>query len=98
MGLDARKGRILAAIVSQYIQTGEPVGSKSICDLEGINVSSATVRNEMAALFDMGPVSYTHLSSNSLGTTTSMISQGSSSTSQPNWAMKFSRSWLVATV
>ena len=62
MGLDARKGRILAAIVSQYIQTGEPVGSKSICDLEGINVSSATVRNEMAALFDMGLLEQPHTS------------------------------------
>ncbi|WP_165873218.1 heat-inducible transcriptional repressor HrcA [Harryflintia acetispora] len=62
VGLDARKGRILAAIVSQYIQTGEPVGSKSICDLEGINVSSATVRNEMAALFDMGLLEQPHTS------------------------------------
>lgn len=54
MELDERKLRILAAIVAQYIQHGEPVGSKTVCTMDGIRVSSATVRNEMSALFDMG--------------------------------------------
>lgn len=60
--LDERKLRILAAIVSQYIQSGEPVGSKTISAMNGIGVSPATVRNEMSALFDMGLLEQPHTS------------------------------------
>lgn len=60
--LDSRKLRILAAIVSQHIQSGEPVGSKAVCSLRGIEVSSATVRNEMSALFEMGFLEQPHTS------------------------------------
>lgn len=62
MELDERKLRILAAIVSQYIRSGEPVGSKTISMMEGIGVSPATIRNEMASLFDMGLLEQPHTS------------------------------------
>lgn len=62
MELDERKLRILSAIVSLYIKTGEPVGSKAVCSIRGIEVSSATVRNEMSALFDMGLLEQPHTS------------------------------------
>ena len=42
----ARREKILAAIVESYIGTGEPVGSKSLTGEHGLNVSSATVRND----------------------------------------------------
>ena len=51
MELDNRKLRILSAIVETYIATGEPVGSKLVASLLDGEVSSATVRNEMAVLF-----------------------------------------------
>ena len=54
MELSERKEKILAAIVENYIATGEPVGSKSLLELANISVSSATVRNEMAELVKMG--------------------------------------------
>jgi len=49
-----RKIKILKAIVEAYIESGEPVGSKALCSLLDFPVSSATVRNEMAELSDMG--------------------------------------------
>ena len=60
--LDARKLRILSAIVETYIATGEPVGSKLVAYLLGGEVSPATVRNEMAVLFDMGLLEQPHTS------------------------------------
>ena len=52
MFFDDRKKRILSAIVETYIRTGEPVGSKTLSEFPEISVSPATVRNEMAALFE----------------------------------------------
>ena len=52
MELSERKLKILAAIVNTYVETGEPVGSKLLA-LE-LGVSSATIRNEMANLVEMG--------------------------------------------
>ena len=49
--LNKRQKEILRIIVEEYVRTAEPVGSKSIC--ERINVSSATVRNEMVILEDL---------------------------------------------
>ena len=46
----ARKQKILAEIVERFIKSGEPVGSKSLLNAEGLSVSSATVRNDMAEL------------------------------------------------
>ena len=60
MELSERKLKILAAIVDAYVKTGEPVGSKSLaCDL---GVSSATIRNEMSELADMGLLEQPHTS------------------------------------
>ena len=44
----ARKMKILEAVVEAYIQNGEPVGSKTVCEMLDFSVSSATVRNDMA--------------------------------------------------
>ena len=54
MELSDRKEKILAAVVEQYIKTGEPVGSKALLDSLDMSVSSATVRNEMADLGYLG--------------------------------------------
>ena len=54
MELDERKVRILKAIVSNYLETGEPVGSRTISKLADMNVSPATIRNEMSDLEEMG--------------------------------------------
>lgn len=62
MELDARKLKILQAVVEAYIQTGEPVGSKALCDLLDVSVSSATVRNEMASLSELGLLEQPHTS------------------------------------
>ncbi|MBQ2794748.1 MAG: hypothetical protein IJF04_01845, partial [Oscillospiraceae bacterium] len=62
MRFDDRKKRILSAIVETYIQTGEPVGSKTLSEFPGICVSPATIRNEMAALFEMGLLEQPHTS------------------------------------
>ena len=60
--MDERKLKILAAVVDEYVRTGEPVGSKSISKLENINVSSATIRNDMAALEQLGYLEQPHTS------------------------------------
>lgn len=58
--MDDRKLRILAAVVDEYIVTGEPVGSKAI--MKYINASSATIRNEMAELEKQGYLEQPHTS------------------------------------
>lgn len=63
MELDARKRLILSAIVSAYIETGEPVGSKTLLVRENLGVSPATVRNEMSELERLGYLKKTHTSS-----------------------------------
>ncbi len=60
--LSERKKQILAAVVEQYIKTGEPVGSKELLALTGMAVSSATVRNEMSDLASMGYLDQPHTS------------------------------------
>ncbi|MBR5015411.1 MAG: heat-inducible transcription repressor HrcA [Clostridia bacterium] len=60
--LPQRRQRILAAIVEQYIETGEPVGSKALQNLPGLDVSSATIRNEMAELMAQGFITQPHTS------------------------------------
>ena len=61
MELDERKVRILKAIVSNYLETGEPVGSRTISKLADMNVSPATIRNEMSDLEDMGYIYASHM-------------------------------------
>ena len=50
MDLDKRKLRVLKAVVDAYIRTGEPVGSKAVIAYSDLNVSSATILNDMSAL------------------------------------------------
>lgn len=60
--LDNRKQKILKAIIEEYTRTGEPVGSKRIAGLLDISVSPATIRNEMASLFEQGYLEQPHTS------------------------------------
>ena len=62
MELTDRKKRILRAIVETYIATAEPVGSKAVAELAGLDVSTATIRNEMADLTELGLLEQPHTS------------------------------------
>lgn len=62
MELSERKQKILAAIVELYIKTGEPVGSKGLLKELDMNISSATVRNEMSDLVTQGYLEQPHTS------------------------------------
>lgn len=62
MKLDTRRLQILAAIVELYTENGEPVSSKNVEKYLGLGVSTATIRNDMAALFDMGLLEQPHTS------------------------------------
>ena len=53
-GLSERKLKILHAIIQTYLETGEPVGSRTISKYTDMNLSSATIRNEMADLEEIG--------------------------------------------
>ncbi|MBQ8949890.1 MAG: heat-inducible transcription repressor HrcA [Eubacterium sp.] len=54
--LDDRKQEILKSIIANYLETGEPVGSRTISKMGNLNLSSATIRNEMSDLEEMGYV------------------------------------------
>lgn len=62
MQMDDRKWAILKAIIKTYLETGEPVGSRTISKYEDLNLSSATIRNEMSDLEDMGYILQPHTS------------------------------------
>lgn len=62
MQLSPRKQKILAAVIDLYVATGEPVGSKAICDILDFSVSSATVRNELSELSELGLLEQPHTS------------------------------------
>ncbi len=62
MQLDDRKWKIFNAIIKTYLETGEPVGSRTVSKFAGLNVSSATIRNEMADLEEMGLIIQPHTS------------------------------------
>ncbi len=62
MQLDDRKWTILKAIIKTYLETGEPVGSRTISKYADLNLSSATIRNEMSDLEDMGLILQPHAS------------------------------------
>ena len=62
MQLDDRKTIILQAIIRNYLETGEPVGSRTISKYTDLNLSSATIRNEMADLEEMGYIIQPHTS------------------------------------
>ena len=62
MELDERKMKILQAIIRNYLETGEPVGSRTISKYTDLNLSSATIRNEMADLEELGYIIQPHTS------------------------------------
>lgn len=62
MQLDERKQKILQAIIRNYLESGEPVGSRTISKYTDLNLSSATIRNEMADLEEMGYILQPHTS------------------------------------
>ena len=62
MALTERKKKILQAVVESYIQTAEPVGSKTLQEQLDLDVSSATIRNELSDLSDMGYLEQPHTS------------------------------------
>jgi heat-inducible transcriptional repressor len=66
--LDERKLKILRAIVTEYVARGEPVGSKRVVEVAGLDVSAATVRNEMAALEELGFITQPHTSAGRIPT------------------------------
>ncbi|MFN0144925.1 MAG: heat-inducible transcriptional repressor HrcA [Dehalococcoidia bacterium] len=60
--MSERRGRILAFIVDDYVDSAQPVGSQSLVDRHSLGLSSATVRNEMAALEEEGLIQHPHTS------------------------------------
>lgn len=66
--LDDRKTKILERIIQNYFESGEPVGSRTISKDEALNVSSATIRNEMSDLEEMGYIVQPHTSSGRIPT------------------------------
>ena len=68
MELDSRKKQILLAIIQNYQETGEPVGSRTISKVAGLQVSAATIRNEMSDLEEMGLIVKPHTSAGSIPT------------------------------
>ena len=62
MELTERKKRILRVVIENYIETAEPVGSKTIAESSGLDISSATIRNEMADLEELGYLEQPHTS------------------------------------
>ena len=68
MELDERKRKILRAIIQNYQETGEPVGSRTISKYSDLKLSSATIRNEMADLEEMGLITQPHTSAGRIPT------------------------------
>ena len=62
MQMDERKWTILKAIIKTYLETGEPVGSRTISKYSDLNLSSATIRNDMSDLEEMGYILQPHTS------------------------------------
>ncbi len=69
MDLDERKRLILQAVVEDYIRTAEPVGSRTIAKNSGLNLSAATIRNEMGDLEEMGMLTQPHTSAGRIPST-----------------------------
>ena len=67
-GLDVRSAAVLREIVEQYVETGEPVGSRTLARLLPLNLSPATIRNVMADLTDAGLLFSPHTSAGRLPT------------------------------
>ena len=61
--LDERKIKVLCAVIDSYIREAEPVGSRTISKEYNLGISSATIRNEMSDLEELGYLSKPHISS-----------------------------------
>ncbi|MDE6712743.1 MAG: heat-inducible transcriptional repressor HrcA [Lachnospiraceae bacterium] len=68
MDLDDRKIKILYAVIRNYLETGEPVGSRTISKYTDLNLSSATIRNEMSDLEELGYIIQPHTSAGRIPT------------------------------
>lgn len=68
MELDDRKLKILQAVIKNYLETGEPVGSRTISKYTDLNLSSATIRNEMSDLEELGYIVQPHTSAGRIPT------------------------------
>ena len=68
MELEGRKVTILKAIIRSYMETGEPVGSRTLSKLPDLSISSATIRNEMSDLEEMGYIVQPHTSAGRIPT------------------------------
>ena len=66
--LDERKKKILHAVIRSYLETGEPVGSRTISKYTDLNLSSATIRNEMSDLEELGYIVQPHTSAGRIPT------------------------------
>lgn len=66
--VDERKLEVLRAIVQDYVSTQEPIGSKALVERHQLGVSSATVRNDMAALEEDGYIAQPHTSAGRIPT------------------------------
>ena len=81
MELDERKIKILNAIIQTYLETGEPVGSRTISRFTDLKLSSATIRNEMSDLEEMGYILQPHTSAGRIPSLPSIIDAITSSCS-----------------
>ena len=66
--LDDRKLAVLRAIIEDYVSTTEPVGSKTLVDRHNLDVSPATIRNDMAVLEEQGYIAQPHTSAGRIPT------------------------------
>src|SRR5512141_26130 len=66
--LGSRKSAVLRAVVEEYVRSGEPVGSETIAERSGLGVSSATIRNELAQLEQLGYLMHPHTSAGRIPT------------------------------
>lgn len=66
--MDERKAAILKAVIEEYVETGQPVGSSTVARAVALGISSATVRNEMAVLEREGYVTHPHTSAGRIPT------------------------------
>ncbi len=66
--LGQRKVAVLRAVVEEYVRSGEPVGSETIAERSGLGVSAATIRNELAALEELGYLMHPHTSAGRIPT------------------------------
>ena len=68
MQLSPRKKEILRLVVEEYVATGQPVGSRALVERSGLQVSSSTVRGELAELETLGLLKHPHISAGRLPT------------------------------